>query len=367
MDGKLFAEHMAAGEATRLNLGTKYLINVKKDLPGETINAMLSRGQISCRPSDLLPLSLGCRHMLQYSYDIYQLAKVLGYDPGEVLSKQKMLIVLNEDTADRIINGFIKHKFYGFERKNIMFMIQSKYHGINLGNKEVFYDRLAPKRLHNHGQIAIQQTMSNQIFYIDQKKGYNYMTSDQFGRMLANMDVKVSYNIEDLDYLTGSLDHQGVALALKKRDQDYHMLMEVLPNNPECPQKGGMAAFDPILGKDVMIESFQLNGIQNHQIHFLNKNVNYYPNPYIAWERVKNQGLNMHLAVKQGYIYFQPVLGDINFLVKTAIFTRKNKKPIKAWKSAATTPMAINCMHDQDMQKDFKAYARSFINFNREI
>ena len=69
----------------------------------------------------------------------------------------------------------------------------------------------------------------------------------------------------------------------------------------------------------------------------------------------------MHIAVKDDFIYFQPVIGDINFLVKTAIFTRKNVTPIKAWKSAITTPFTINFMHMQDLQKGFKEYALRFL------
>lgn len=90
------------------------------------------------------------------------------------------------------------------------------------------------------------------------------------------------------------------------------------------------------------------------------ENINYYPNPYIAWEMVKEKGLNMHIAVKEGFVYFQPVIGDINFLVKTTIFTRKNATPINAWKSADTTPLAINFMHMQDIQKGSKDYAQLF-------
>lgn len=358
MDGRLFSEHLAAGEGTRLNLGTKYLVNVQKEIK---ISESSIPGRTRCNPFDLLPLSLGVRHMLQYAYDIYKLAKSLGYDPKEVLSKQKMLIVLNEDTADIIIDGFINHRFYGFARQNVLFMIQEAYHGINLENNIVFYDGSSPKRLHNHGHIAIEQTMLNQIFYITETRSQNYLTCDQFGDLLKQMEIKISYNIEDLDYLTGSIDHEGLALALKKSKEGYNLLMEVVPNHPDSPQKGGMAAFDPILEQDVMIESFQLNGLQNHQIKYLNKNINYYPNPYIAWEMVKKQGLNMHMAVKGGYLYFQPVIGDINFLVKTALFSRKNTHPINAWKSAATTPLAVKRMHMQDMQKGFKAYASVFV------
>ena len=373
-DGKLFTEHTAAGEATRLKLGTKYLINIQRDLSlkkitdlinqekGTSISEEFFRNKSLCSPSELLPLSLGVRHMLQYSYDICNFAKSFGYDHREVLSKQKMLIVLNEATYGSIIDEFIKHRFYGFSRFNILFMIQKPYHGINFKHNEIFYDRFAPKRLHNHGHIAIEQTMNNEIFYINENRCQSYLSSDQFGDILEDMEMKISYNIEDLDYLTGSIDNEGLALALKKSKEDCHMVMEVLPNNPDSPQKGGMAAFDPILEKDVIIESFQLNGIDNQDIRFLNKNVNYYPKPYIAWEKVKEYGLNMHISVKDGFIYFQPVIGDINFLVKTAIFTRKNASPIKAWKSPVTTPLAISCMHMQDKQKGFRDYARSFLD-----
>lgn len=373
LEGRVFAEHFAAGEATRLNLGTKYLINMQKDLSFSKIASIISREkgtgvletdirkQTHCTPSDLLPLSLGVRHMLQYSYDIFSLSKTLGYDPKDVLSKQKMLLILNKASADIIIEEFINHRFYGFKPSNVLFMIQTAYHGINKENNEVFYDYSSPKRLHNHGQAIIQQTMTNEIFYIDDHSNKNYLSSWQFGEILKEMEIKISYNIEDLEYLSSSIDHECLALALKKNNEGCNMIMEVLPNNPLTPQKGGMAAFDPVLGRDVMIESFQLNGIENNQIEFLNKNVNYYPNPYIAWEMVEKNGMKMHVVIKDGFLYFQPVIGDVNFLVKTAIFTRTEKTPIKAWKSAVTTPLAINCMHIQDNQNGFKEYAEIFV------
>ena len=98
-----------------------------------------------------------------------------------------------------------------------------------------------------------------------------------------------------------------------------------------------------------MIEAFQLKGIKNHEIKYLNKNFNHYPKPYESWSILKEHGLNMPLSVKNGYIYFQPVQGDINFLVSTEFFKRKVLKPIKAWKSPATTPLAIKNMHMQEV------------------
>ena len=140
------------------------------------------------------------------------------------------------------------------------------------------------------------------------------------------------------------------------------MLMEIVSNNPENAQKGGMAAFDKVLGRNVMIEGFQLKGIKNSEIKYLNKNFNHYPHPYESWDMLKKNGLNMPPVIKGKYIYFQPVQGDINFIVKTEFFRRKTIKPIKAWKSPATTPLAIKCFRMQDKQDGFKSFRKLILN-----
>ncbi|MCJ7614971.1 MAG: hypothetical protein MUO43_00315 [Desulfobacterales bacterium] len=373
LGGKLFSEHAAAGEATRLGIGTKYLINIAEDLSLKKIAEVMTRekgsivkpeevlGKAGYRPEQLLPLSLGSRHMLQFSYDIYKLAKNHGYDPKSVLSKQHMLIVLNEASANKIIKEFINNRFFGFNNENVFFMIQKAYHGINFVNGKYIYNKNTPKRLHNHGQMAMQQTIDNQIFKIDNKGTVTFLKSDEFGGILKKMEDKISYNIEDLAFLTASIDYESLALALKKAEHGYRMLMEIVGNDMENPQKGGLAAFDTMLGKNVMIESFQLKGIKNHEIKYLNKNFNHYPRPYDSWLMLKKHGLNMPIVVKDGAIYFQSVQGDINFLVRTEFFKRKVLKPINSWKSPATTPQAIKYMHMQDLQKGFKEYAEAII------
>ncbi len=342
LEGRLFSEHAVAGEATRLGLGTKYLINIAEELPVEKIAEIMTGEKGStvlpeevlkkagCRPEKLLPLSLGTRHMLQFSFDIYKLAKTYGYNPKEVLSKQKMLVVLSEATIDKIIMEFINNNFFGFKRENVLFMTQKKYHGINLADGRFIYDKNAPERLHNHGQMVMQQTMDDQIFRVDKKGRRAYLASWEFGETLKEMDDKISCNIDDLGYLTGSIDYDSLAFALKKGKKGCRMIMEVVGNDPENPQKGGMAAFDSLSGKDVMIEAFQLKGIENHEIKYLNKNFNHFPKPYESWSILKEHGLNMHVSVKNDYIYFQPVQGDIHFLVSTEFFKRKVLKPIKA-------------------------------------
>lgn len=373
LDGKFFSEHTAAGEATRLGLGTKYLINIAEDLSleriskimGEEKGAFVSKEKIieeaGCSPEDILKLSMGTRHMLQFSFDIANLAKKHCMDPKSVLKKQKMLIILNKDTVDKVISEFVNCEFFGFSRDNVLFMVQQNFHGLNIKDGKFSYDRNAPRRLHNHGQMVMQQTLDNQIFMITDSGVKSYLKAEKFGEILKCMENKISYNIEDLEYLRSSIDFESLAFALKKSEDGYRMLMEVVANNPDNPQKGGMAAFDKKLERNVMIESFQLKGIKNEEIKFLNKNFNHYPKPYEYWNLLRNRGINMPVDVKNGFLYFQPVQGDINFLVNTDFFRRKELKTIKSWKSPATTPLAMKFMKLQDLQEGFKDYAESVL------
>ncbi|MDD3582028.1 MAG: hypothetical protein PHW74_13535, partial [Desulfobacca sp.] len=238
------------------------------------------------------------------------------------------------------------------------FLHQKSYHGLNLQEGKFIYDPNSPRRLHNHGQMIMQQTMDQEIFWVSPASHCqrHRLPSAAVGDWLQGFADKISYNIEDLEYLTAALDFPHLALVLELADQGYRMVMEVVANNPIKPQKGGMAAWDRSLGRDVMIESFQLGPIKNEEISFLNRNFNHYPKPYAAWKQVREHGLPMPIAVKDGYLYFQPVQGDINFLVPTAFIRRRVLRPIQNLKSPATLPLALNRLAAQDRQPGFKEF-----------
>jgi hypothetical protein len=303
LNGEFFWEHAAAGEATRLGMGTKYLLNLGdigiekmidmrraeiendlKDDPAkakELIAELTSEnlvGQMGCRPEDLLPLSLGTRHMLQMAFDLRKLAQKHGKDPESVLGKQKTLVVMNEGSADKIIADFIKYDYFGFDRRNVFFMIQKSFHGIDLAKGEPFYDMSHDKhkRLHNHGQMVMQKTHDNAIFFIDTDKSERYMTSEEFEKVLSSTKDMVSYNIEDIAYLTGSIDWHSLALSLSLGKKGYGMTMEIVSQNPLKPQKGGACFWDDKKKRVVMIESNQLKGMDVAEIQHLNKNFNHW-------------------------------------------------------------------------------------------
>ncbi len=370
--GEVLFEHAAAGEGTRLLMGSKYFLNLARDLKldsiahlmgmdaGEVVAPEAVAAQLACPPGDLLPLSLGTRHMLQLAFEIEGLARELGESPREMLARQHLLVIVGEEMVSGIEKDFYQWHFYGFDPARVYFLVQESFHGLNLKNGCFFYDTASPRRLHNHGQMVMQQTLDRQLFTwpggLARERVYHSQAA--VGDWLQGFVNKISYNIEDLDYLTGALDFHSLGLVLELGEKGFRMVMEVVANNPVKPQKGGMLAWDPELGRDVMIESFQLGDLPYRDIAFLNRNFNHYPRPFESWRRVRDFGLPMPVAVKEGFLYYQPVQGDINFLVPTAFFRRREMPPISNLKTPAALPLALNRMAAQDRQPGFREFVQ---------
>ncbi|MCB2228769.1 MAG: hypothetical protein KQH53_18990 [Desulfarculaceae bacterium] len=354
--GKVLLEHTCAGEATRLGLGTKYLINPRLDLNGEVMQRLTGLNSWPVDPMELTSMSLGRRHMLQLAWDLSNLAEDNKRDPAKVLQSQTLLIIVNEASVTSVEMDFHQANFYGFDPGKVLFMVQKSFHGFSLGKKGWFYDISSPLRLHNHGQMLLQSTMDNQV-YRNEDGNKERLPWTTFRTLLEGFEDKISFNIEDLDYLSQSLDMTGLATALKLGEQGNRMVMEVVTNHPENPQKGGACFWDSKLGRNVMIESFQLGDIDNSEIIYLNKNINHYPSPAIALSTAREQGLAMPMAVKDGFLYFQPVQGDLNFLLPTAYVRRANLKPIHSWKSGANTIPALQAMATQEKRPSFLEWA----------
>ncbi|MFA5871284.1 MAG: hypothetical protein WC858_01040 [Parcubacteria group bacterium] len=401
LEGKFLWEHTAAGEATRLGLGTKYLLDLSKFSLGDVvshirqealqelkkkgyktkelakerkkinqeINAKSVLNIAGGHPEKLLGISLGNRHMLQMAFDVAQIAKRNRKDPKKVLAKQTAIIVLNEQTAEEILDKFRKYNFFGLDPKKVLFMIQRSFHGIYIKEGSLYYDQTTEKnkRLHNHGQMMMQKAHDNVFFRVDKKNSgkREFVSNIEFERILAAHDDLLSYNVEDLGYLTCAVDLPSLALALELGRKGFNMVMEIVAQNPIKPQKGGACFFDKKIRRVVMVESNQLKNIKNEEIKHLNKNFNHYPNPVESYRKIKERGLPISFEIKstfsqsgdlQDYIYACPVQGDTNFLVKTAYIIRKNLKPIYNWKSPATTPIAIKAMFEQDAQVGFAQF-----------
>jgi hypothetical protein len=278
---------------------------------------------------------------------------------------------LNEQTVEEILEEFKKFNFFGFNPRKVFFMVQRSFHGTYIKEGCLYYDITTEKnkRLHNHGQLMMQKVHDGMFFCVDPKNTSKrkYLLNGELREILKRHDDLLCYNVEDLGYLTCSIDLPSLSLALDLGRKDYNMVMEIVAQNPIKPQKGGACFYDRKLGRVVMIESNQLKNIKNEDIKHLNKNFNHFPNPLKFFDVLSEKALPITFEVKStfnqsgdpcDYIYANPPQGNINFLVKTAYVMRKNLKPIYSWKSPATTPLAVKSMLDQDKQKGFEQFVK---------
>lgn len=381
LEGKCFWEHAAAGEGTRLGLGTKYTIDLssysQKEIRQRIIDEAAQNGKLSpdfieevrtqlINTKELLPFSLGTRHMLQLVYDLQALARKYKEEPALVSERQKILLVVNEETSSQIIEEFHKFHFFSFLPAHVYFMIQHNFSGISFVNRNFLYnEKYDTKRLHNHGQMVLQKLHDNSIFhFVNGKK--EHLSVKAYLTLLEKCEDMISYNIEDVGYLNSAIDYASLSLALQLGKQGYDMMMEVVGQNKLQPQKGGAAFYDPVWGRNVMVETSMLENYDFSAIKYLNKNFNHYPKPANSLRAVQQQGLPLPLTLKNGkgddcgkeFIYFCPVQGDINFLVKTAFVLRKELKQIQNWKSPITVIPALTAMRHQDQQPGFKELAQ---------
>jgi len=377
LGGRVFVEHSAGGDATRLGMGAKYLLS-----PLDLAKAYLhhewrdpSSFPLEKSPNDLLPISLGNRHMLQFAFDIEKLARQAGLNPSETLKDQVTLSTLNVKTAELIIRDFVRFGFFGLSPENTLFMIDETYPGLAIENGELKFSQASEFRLYNHGHMVMQETMPDQIFYVtfNAETGTierHYLTQDQVQDILGKMANKVSTPIEDNDYLTQALDLKSLALALQLSAQGYRMVMEVVRQKqaPLKPQKGGFWAYDPTLQRGVMIETdsggtviVESDDESLRKIALLNRNVNLFPKPVDVWSAVARQGLPLlHPIIKKdGFLAIQPPQGDQNFLVLTAFIRRQTIAPINNLKELKDVPTILTAMAAQDAQDGFAGFARS--------
>jgi hypothetical protein len=309
----------------------------------------------------LADLCLGLRRLARQFYEIIALAKAEGQDPAKALARQRILVVAASSSAGRVAKAALAAFGSIVPASNWLFMAQAGFLGLSREpGGEWEFDPGSPRRLHNHGAMALQKVMDRQVFRRDPGSGEdNRLSQAEFFSLLGEFDDCVSLNVEDLDYLAKALDLETVGLAVDLGRKGYGMAMEITGNNPERPIKGGMCAFDERLGRDVVVESFRLRGVDPRDIKFLNKNFNHYPKPALAFGRLREEGLFLPAAVHEGRVYFQPVQGDLNFLVPTAFFSRQKGKAINSLKSLGDAPAALAAMRAQDREPGFREFVSS--------
>ncbi len=387
LSGDVVMEHTAAGEATRLGLGTKYTLT-----PTGIVEAILTNSVFRKKHTDaeakrlntltesakeetlriakrLTSFSIGTRKIAKVSFDIADLAKKNGHDPREVLFKQTQILILNEATSAQILEEMSDFHFLGFNPENVYFMVQRSMEGYSLTQGKVVIDRDSDKLLHNHGGMRMQQVMDQQFFRLLPSGEREYLPFDHILEMFSNKKILISNNVEDLDQLeVHSIDAYSISLGLELGQEGYEMIMTSVGQKTP-PQKGGFFAYIPGHGL-ACFESDQHPGLNSNdpaeleKIKYLNKNVNMFPNPAKMFTSLKENDLPTHATVK-GYthkaIYPQTPQGDLNFILKTQVIIEENVSKIRNLKAQSDLLDTVKTMEAQENNVEFMAWLHQFV------
>jgi hypothetical protein len=380
LGGEEIVEDAAAGEATRLGLGTKYLLSPERLVEALWMNNIRTPYETILIPvphEKLAPISLGVRHKLQFIYDLTNLAATPQFgtrlNPREVLKSQHSLTVLNEETQLGILREVARYKHFGLSAERTLFVVQEKGLGMNIRDGELFFDPRSEFRLWNHGDMKVQETLENKVFWVrlNSKTGElekHFIAPEEMEGILGSMRNLISYPIEDLDYLTGSINLANLAVALRLGKAGYRMTMEAVAQSTS-PQKGGFFTFDPSSKKVVLVETDSGGNVVKvnddaslARITHLNRNFNMFPNPLEAFQYVAKSEMPLHLTIKgeapNEHLYNQSPQGDQNFGLKSAVIMWQPMQTIRALKKLEHGAPTLEAMKAQDAQPGFLDLAR---------
>lgn len=399
LEGEVMWEHMVGGNASRMEINREKFVLSPQDLidryevfykadkeeksrkgglstlpPPETIAGLAKPNDQGIENSELF----GVRHMLAFAFNIKKLADKHGVSWQDALSKQTVFMIANEKIFDNIIGLFKAFGYFGLDSSKVFFMASSNYDALVLTERGRFIEQPAEGFIHNHGAARLETTTDNTWFTVNGGERKKH-PAEEIARIYGEHANLQSQPIEDLDYLMRPIDTNTITLALNTETLvggNYNMMMDVVGQKPENPQKGGVLVFDPDFfepdeGRVVMIEAFQTYPRFFHyidkvarrlwrNIKWLNLNMNNYPDPQVLFKMIQNEGLPVWFEVKNGGFRNESPQGDANYGLRTLFVARteivgQDQAPItiRNLKDAGDIPNGLRSLWEQQEQPGF--------------
>ncbi|MCM8824316.1 MAG: hypothetical protein NC822_06570, partial [Candidatus Omnitrophica bacterium] len=390
LSGKYVAEFIFAGAATRLLADLEKVLEQKLDPKDYRMYALhlwqvvkLLKDNLDLVrknkpdlanllesleiPQNIPSLGMGQRQIVAYKKFIEQLAKTEGQNPEEALSRQKIILHINEEVADTVIDDFIRNDFYGFNPKNVFFIIQDVFSGFKLTSPGIIYDPNSPKLPYGHGYATMQLVHPNSVFRINLKtKEREYIPSDLLSYLISqNIKLIGTHRVNDLTkfLIVRPQELQGAIIELEKLafglyllEQGNDIIVELVENPSK--QKGGNLLQSPKTKKKFLIETSNTKG--SPQLTTLLNQLGDQGSPYNAFRLLYNpeslkllltRGLPYNLRFKDGYLYLESVTGDITQLeeARTEAFKREGEL-IHDFKELKNLPEAVKYLEESDRQ-----------------
>jgi len=228
---------------------------VKDELKAFQKQAQAAAANLDPLEQYLLDLSLGAHEVIQYRAELEKLAQKRGVDAEAfVKANGKLVVSINSEAGPDIVDEWIDNNFFGFDRKNVLFLQANVFPTFVRNDKGEFVPMdaafaqanglTAPVRhVFGHGIIASDLNAAGTSFTIDDAgqvavesvSPYQYMSA-RGGKVISNA------NIDDNPQLTPeALPVDRLALLLYMKDKfQKDTIFEGLLN--ATGQKGGSAA-----------------------------------------------------------------------------------------------------------------------------
>ncbi len=348
----------------------KELLKIKREIQ------VLEKSAKEFQNKKMVSLCLGAREICQYRVMLEKFSLKLGIDINKVLDNIYFIVHISELSRDYILNDFYKHKFFGFKRENIIFIVQDTFYGYVYDNGKLKEVRKF-KRPFGHGYTLMQTVMpgsgflflgEGEIKKIDESP-LEYVMNKSGGRakLMANV------NIDDLTKLTPLItDEERINYAVKELlEKDYDVVVEGVWNKKG--QKGGSWVRDIKKNKNLLVEGLCLktdkfkglfeyeNGEKKklEEMPLLNKMSNFYKISSLLTYLPEN-GLPNYLDIREEILFLESITGDVTHIneIKSKAFVKINNETnepeeIKTFKDVSDVYLTLHFMAEQEKDEDF--------------
>ena len=303
--GKYVPEFFFAGAGTRMGAGAFYFIDPalmvkditnKKGASYKKYQALNTHEKSLVETSirkfhgsekDSLFLALGPREIYQFAASVMSYGRESGIDEPEALRSQKMIIHINDQVnpetskpyCEEIIKDFVKRRFFGFDPKKVVFLIQPAFHGYRIHKKSttnIIIEKAPDSQelVYGHGYATCQMVCPLDAFVVlgDDPNVRRDIINDQEEIIdalsyieLLGGEILGTHRINDLTKLDSDQAFDPVRIATQLEFiRDGHNVVVELVDNPTGQKGGNWMGFQKSVYKEFekdYSESFLLEGV----------------------------------------------------------------------------------------------------------
>lgn len=394
LTGGYMPQLLFSGAASRLGIGAMYFLDVsglaraalgrggltrpQRQAVRRTLAAMPDAGRKKLvravareARKPRVGLGLGPRQLIGYRRSLEKLCRRAGAAVEPVLRRVPLLMHLPEGAAGEVLKDLRSRGFYGFDRRNVFFLIQPTGRGYAIRGGRIVRDRMSPRLPAGHGYPLMQLSQPGVAFRLGAGGRREYLKHGLIEELRSRrVRIVAAKRVNDLTHLTAdSLDTDVLALTLslmgrlEDPSDGFNMVVELVEN--PANQKGGFWKRDKATGRKALAETLNLKTpeFDAFMSRLRKPPYNAFRNLYkaAALERFFSRGgFTPFLRFRHGRMYPETVTGEATeFPSLRAEAFRRPGEVIHDFKELKNLPEALRFAGLQDRDPGFVRLAKA--------